>query len=58
MNADEKLATFIEGLGPLLQEAMLDANATENHDLRRRLQQSYMASLELLAKSETASALP
>jgi hypothetical protein len=50
MQTEQKLFDFIEGLGPLLQEAMLEANAKGNHDLRKRLQNSYMASLELLSE--------
>lgn len=53
MTQEQKLAEFIEGLAPLLREAMLDANKHANHELRRRLQASYMASLELLSLAKT-----
>lgn len=51
MTPEQQLVDFLEGLGPLLQEAMLDANKHGSHDLRRRLQASYMASLELIEKT-------
>ena len=49
MTDQQRLVDFIDGLGPLYQEAMLYANAQGNHELRRKLQRSYVASLELIA---------